>query len=859
MTHARLDQSRSHHLPPRPTPLLGREAELAAVRGLLLEAGPRLVTLAGPPGTGKTRLAVEVASTLLGAFAHGAWFVDLAPISDPVLVVPAIAAALGVPAGEQPPRERLRAHLPGRQLLLVLDNFEQVLEAAPEVGELLGACPELRVLATSREPLRLRWEQVFPVPELGLPDLEALPEPALLAEVSSVALFVARARAIQPRFELNEENAPAVAELCVRLDGLPLAIELAAARIDVLPPTALLARLGQRLDLLVSSGRDQPARHRTLRAAIAWSYDLLDPAEQRLFRCLGAFVGGCTLEALEAVCGDGGTARQGSASRGPLSRCPAVPLSVLAGLASLIGKSLVRPAGSDEAAPRYFMLETIREYAAEQLAASDELEAVRGRHAAFFLERAEAIEVEAINSHRVGRVEGLAWLGPEQDNLRAALRWAIDRGAAETALRLGAALTPFWDQHGDVGEGRRWLNEALALAGETAPAMRAAALEAAAYLATRGTELIAATELLEEVLALRRQLGDQRGALACLLSLGMVLREAADPSSFDRAMVCYEEALALAQELGDAASRVGSLQGLAYLKVCLGDYSEARRLLEESLALAREVGDPSAVFLSLSGLLSTALGQDEDREAETLAQQLLALAQELGQRFVVLYVVSVQAILADRRGEHEQAAALLRDCLVAYQQAGARNKALGLLEAAAGPLLARGQPHAAARLLGTSQAGLEALGVRRVAYRSTISARSVAAARAALGEVAFAAAYAEGSALSLEQAVEEALGLLEPQPEAPPDGTVAAPASGPILAERPTDGPAVDLTPREREIAALIARGLTNHQIADELVLSVRTVERHVENLYQKLGVSGRAARAAVAAFAAREGLAAPR
>ncbi len=505
-----------HHLPASLTPLIGRKQEMATLRQLLRHPDVRLVTISGPGGVGKTSLALQVAHEWRDApsagsgqdFADGIFFISLAPISDPTLVIPTIAHALGL--AESPNRllfDNLKDFLHNQQMLLLLDNFEQIVSAAPLLTELLSACARLRMLVTSREALRLRGEHEFPLAPLELSNPAQMPDQPsveMLLQYPSIALFVERAQASQPDFRLTVDNAAAVAEVCARLDGLPLAIELAAARIKLLPPRAMLARLqGSPLDLLTGGARDVPARQQTLRGTVQWSYDLLNADEQRTFRWLSVFAGGSTLAAASSVSRD-----QPSTD-------------VLDNITSLINKSLVRQTESD-GEPRLGMLETICEFGREQLAQENELEAVQQAHAAYYLSLAEETE-----PHLTGR-EQKAWLsrlGREQDNLRAALRWGFESHEAEFILRLVSALWQYWFLRGQWSEGRRWLEEALSMASnaDVNMALRAKALYAAAGLIRYQYDFARARTLCEQSVTLYRALGDKQGLLTALHQLCRIL------------------------------------------------------------------------------------------------------------------------------------------------------------------------------------------------------------------------------------------------------------------------------------------------------------------------------------------------
>src|ERR687894_2385677 len=437
-------ESRPNNLPMQPTPLVGREREVEDVRERLLAPEVRLLTLTGPGGTGKTRLALQAAADLLDEFEDGVFFVALATLTDPTLVASTVAQVLDVrESGDQPLIEGVKDYLKDKRLLLVLDNFEQVLEAAPLAGELLSA-PRLKVLATSRIPLGVYGEHEYAVPPLAVPDPKRLPGLEALSQYEAVRLFIERARAAKADFAVTSENAPAVAEICARLDGLPLAIELAAARVKLLPPGAMLGRLGRRLKLLTGGARDLPERQRTLRGAIEWSHTLLEEGEKTLFARLAVFSGGRTLEAIEAICDTEGD----------------LPIEAFEGVSSLVDKSLLRQEEGPNGEPRFVMLETVHEFAREKLGQSAETQEIKRVHAEYFL---TLIEVAHPELKGPDQLEWLERLEAEHDNMRAALSWASERKEVEVALRLGGSLWWFWWMRGYYSEGRRWLQEALAM------------------------------------------------------------------------------------------------------------------------------------------------------------------------------------------------------------------------------------------------------------------------------------------------------------------------------------------------------------------------------------------------------------
>jgi predicted ATPase/class 3 adenylate cyclase/Tfp pilus assembly protein PilF len=650
-----------HNLPVQLTPFIGREREVTAVRERLLDPQTRLLTLTGPGGTGKTRLALQVAAEVLEAFPDGVFFVNLAPINDPALVLPTIAQALEVTeSGGRPLREVLHALLRAKQLLLILDNCEQVVGAAPAVADLLAASPRLRVLATSRALLRVQGERAYAVGPLALPDTAPLPPLETLTQYEAVRLFIARARDVRPDFAVTNATAPAVAEICMRLDGLPLAIELAAARVKLLAPPALLARLTKRLPLLTGGARDLPARHRTLRGTIAWSYDLLDPAEQALFRRLGVFVGGWTLEAAEVVCGG----NEGD---------------VLDLLGVLLDKSLVRVEAQGVGEDRYSLLETIREYALERLEGSGEASELRRAHAEHYLALAEDAGPMLKGPDQAAWLERLE---REHDNLRAALGFLWASGDGERALRLAGALGRFWDLQGHWSEGRRRLNDLLALpapAGHPATEastdgqVRVAALNVAALLAAEQHDYERARALAEASAVLARSTDDVPGLIDALEVLEQeaffgrfALAEARDLAT---------QSVTLARSIADDWRTAGALHRLAHVVYHDGDYVRAAALWEEGEARYRLCGDPAGrarVLCWLAGLLC-----DRGDVAQGVAHLRDALALLRGthpsmDRARAMYFLAIGLL---EQSAYREAEALIEQALAIYQTVGAPSMA----------------------------------------------------------------------------------------------------------------------------------------------------------------------------------------
>src|SRR5256884_2811000 len=645
--------ARFQNLPPLLAPLIGREQQDEAISSLLLRPGIRLLTLTGAGGIGKTRLAQKVAADLIGVFTHGVCMVQLAPLSDPDLVLPTIAQTLGLrDVEERSLFESLKAFLRDKHLLLLLDNFEQVLQAAPALVELLLACPSIKILVTSRAVLHVEGEYEFSVPPLSLPDPHHLPGHEELAQYAAVALFVQRAQMVKPQLVLSEDNAAAIAQICIRLDGLPLSLELAAARSRLLPPQALLERLNHRLAVLTGGRQDAPTRQQTLRDTIRWSYDLLNAQEQRCFRRLAIFVGGCTLEAAEAVC----------SAAADLS-LPAIDL-----VASLLDKSLLQQSDRGGVESRLLMLETIREYALETLANSGELEATEQTHARYYLSIAEQSEPELFGHQQRLWMGRLTW---DAENLRAALQWSQTHQRKEQLLRLAGNLGHFWYMCGRFNEAMLWLETALR---EVAPDVTVSARIKALYSMALIASHLGQSDLLfgrvRECLTLARQHRDGRGFVIAswalvhdLLSGGDIIGARAqveETLTFVRAHAPAEDSWTLACALNAFGSVVLSQ----------GDYAQAQQLYERAIALFKEAGD-----LWLYGELHLFLAnvywaQGDEARARTFLREGLAIHDQVGNAWVTGWFVSLFGKIALRQGDIPRARFLLEAGLKRHQQVG---------------------------------------------------------------------------------------------------------------------------------------------------------------------------------------------
>jgi predicted ATPase/DNA-binding SARP family transcriptional activator/DNA-binding CsgD family transcriptional regulator len=796
-----------HNLPAPRDSFVGREREILEVKRTL--AMTRLLTLTGAGGSGKTRLVLEVARDLVGAYSDGVWLVGLAPLTEGTLVPQAVAGALGVQEQPgQPLTDTLTDVLRAKQVLLVLDNCEHLVEAAAQlVDMLLDSCTRLRMMATSREALRVAGEVIWRVPPLSLPDPQR-PSVAKESEgYESVRLFVERAQQRDPAFALTPDNAQAVADICRKLDGVPLALELAAARVGALAVAEIASRLGDSLGLLTHGGRTAVPRQRTLRGALDWSHDLLGEPEQILYRRLSTFAGGWTLEAVEIVGLGDGVAKS----------------DVLGLLSGLVDKSLVVTETAGDGVLRYGMLEPVRQYAREKLENSGEAEAILHRHAKVFLALAEEAEKGCFGPRER---KWLDRLESEHDNLRAALSWALDAKDSDLGLRLAAALVWFWHTRGYHSEGARRLEEALTGGGATDAAARAKALCGLGQILRVLDDLGRAEACLEEALALYEELEDRAQVAECLASLGWVTQNLGEAT---RATSLFEESLAIGRQVDHVRHLPFALTGLAWIAAEDGDLDRTRRLHEEALALFRELNSSVEVSgtLFMMGYLELAHGNDE--RATTLLEEAIAGSREVGDKGIVAFSLQGLGMAATLRGEPERAEALLKESLaIVVEQGISKADVAESLEGLAGAAVALGQHLRAARLWGAAGA------LREVSRPWSDTERLLhepwlVAARSHLDEATWEEAFADGKAMGLEEAVEYALSeertITSSQAPDQPSVHVQPPA----------------LTRREEEVAKLMAQGLTNRQIATELSISELTAATHIKRILKKLGLQSRA------------------
>jgi len=729
-------EARPKNLPAQRTGFVGRKKEVAALKELLVRQDVRLVTVTGPGGIGKTRLAVQVAGELVEHFPGGAHFVPLASLGDPALIASAIVQTLGIrEAGGHTALDILKKNLQDASrtpLLLLLDNFEHLVQAAPTIADLLATAPNLKIVVTSQAALHVYGEHEFPVPPLALPDSRSKTSVEVLSQCPAVALFVQRAVAARPDFELNAENAAAVCEICARLDGLPLAIELAAARVKVLSPSLMLTRLASRLQLLTGGARDLPHRQQTLRAAMDWSYELLSAAEQRLFRRLSVFAGGCNLEGVEAVCD----------TKGDLD------LDLLNGMASMVDKSLVQQIERVKGETRFGMLETIREYALEKLKASGELPLTKRAHAAYCLVLAEEDATE----------ESAEWLerfAVEHDNFRAGLEWLTETGDVEWGLRLGTALFRFWEIREYLAEGRDSLGKLLKLAGAQAPTKaRARALFAAGVLAGGQGDYASADGLIGESQDIARQLGDKTGVAVSLNALAVT---AGDRGDVAVARTLFEESLVLWRELGDQKAVARALSNLANVLKLQGDYDRALSLHLECLSIFRELGDLTGVAWSLNYQGDLQRDRGDSPAARKLYEQGLAIFRGLGDRWGIAGTLADLGSLAREQGNYSSARSLYAESIKLFQELDHKRGIARLLECSACSAAAQLEAERSLRLAGAAAALRQNIGAPLTPTEQAKLEAALKPARQALTNTVAATAWLEGSALPVEKAIEEVL------------------------------------------------------------------------------------------------------
>jgi predicted ATPase/DNA-binding CsgD family transcriptional regulator len=862
----KVDLDRLHeHLPikfnalPAPaTPLIGR-ADAAGVTGeLLLRGDVRLVTLVGPPGVGKTRLGIHVATKVVRAFRDGVCFVELATVQDAERVIPAIAAAMGfTESGSQSLLDTLTVALRDIQALLVLDNFEQVLAAASEIAQLLAAAPALKLLVTSRTVLHLSGEHTIAVEPLPLPDLENDVDAQSLAKSPAVMLFVQCARAVNHKLPFDAAQLRTVAEICIRLDGMPLAIELASAHVNVLSPQALLQRLDECLDLMQNGPVDVIGHHQTMRGAVAWSYDLLDSDTQALFRRLGTFAGSWTLAAAEAVCGE--ETQHNRVVSQSTSMHPVQPTHFLDCMAILLDHSLIQQTAVPDGEIRFTMLETLRAFALEQLEAAGEGTVMHRRHADYYLGWVEETQpwLQEPNQQMMDRLER------DYSNCRAALVWSqSDSGDPTLGLRLTIALYPFWKVRGYLSEGRQWLQTTLSHVPDQTSVFVARAQACAAELARLQDDYADAEPRGQASWSLAHALGDQAAMALALVPLGW-----ADytRNNFTAARQKFEASLALFHALENPGHIASVLHDLAYLLISQGDYSGALVHYKEELTLSRANGYTQGIYWALHGMGCVAEIQGDPQHAERLYKQCLKVARELhyvdgiavvlsslgsvaryrerypqamayyqesgriwqklGRKAVITLILREQGYIALHQDAIVLAAGFFTKSLLLAQDLGRTRSIVPTLVGLTAVACVIDEYELAVRLLGATTALLSKSNQVLVPIYQLDYEHSMSAAQTALDVATFDQAWTEGQALSLEQAVVEALEL-----------ATKAELTTVNIGSTPPAG----LTPREVEVLRLVAQGLTNFKVASELVISPRTVNTHLSNIYRKLNTSSR-------------------
>ena len=736
-----IDRGRTN-LPAQPTPLIGREKELREAIELILRNDLRLLTLTGSGGTGKTRLGIEVAWALVDKFPGGVFLVSLAPITDHSLVVSAIMNALGVAEqGQKSLAESLKDHLRDKRILVVLDNFEHLMPAVSLVSELLTGCPRLKILVTSREPLRIRGEHEFPVLPLMLPDMNKIRVIESVLDYAAVVLFVQRTQAVRPDFTVGPENARTIAEICVRLDGLPLALELAAARMRILTAEEMLNHLQNRLGLLTAGPRDLPARQRTLRDTIAWSYEPLQADDKKLFRRLSVFANGFSFEAVEAVCNAPRDLRGG----------------VLEALSRLVERNLIQ-SYITQCGTRFGMLETIREFALEALTTSSELKQTQKTYVEYFLSLAEKVEPELRGA---AQASWLTRLEQEHDNMRKAIRLSIESKDVDRSLRFASALWRFWYIRGHCTEGRTCITSALANAGSMSNAFRAKALLGLGTLASVQNDFPAGRAALEESLGLFRELGDKEGMAFTLNTLGIITLEEGDYSG---SMRFHEESLELMREAGNKWGVGLVLNNLGVVARGLGEYDKATELHKECLMIFKELGDKRHVAAMLYNLGTNSRDKTDYDEARKLLTESLLLSRELEHKVGIAESLLLLGSVARKQRDQDTAGKLFAESIVLFLEIGAKEGIADCLDEYAGWVFEKGEAERAAQLIGACEALREVAHLPLPPAYCASHERDVGFARKALGEDRFAAEREKGRFMTIEEAIACALGPQPPRP-----------------------------------------------------------------------------------------------